>query len=103
MFEAKIKEELERGINISIINVVDLLIAQAHKLRASDIHIDPSSDMVRVRFRIDGVLHDVFSLPRAIQSEIISRIKILTGLRTDEHQAAQDGRFRAIIDGGASH
>ncbi len=99
MFDTKIKEELKNGVDISIINLVDLLINHAQKLRASDIHIDPSPENVKVRFRIDGVLQDIFSLPRAIQSEIISRIKILTGLRTDEHQAAQDGRFRAAIEG----
>jgi type IV pilus assembly protein PilB len=52
-----------------------------------------------VRFRVDGVLQEVFALPKKIHSEVISRIKILSGLRTDEHQAAQDGRFRLNIDG----
>jgi len=98
MHEIQIKEELASG-DISIINVLELLIRHAHKLRASDIHIDPVPEGIRVRLRIDGVLQDIFSLPRAIHSEIISRIKILTGLRTDEHQAAQDGRFRANVDG----
>jgi type IV pilus assembly protein PilB len=98
MHEIQIKEELARGTEISIINLVELLIKHAHKLRASDIHIDPSPDAVRVRFRIDGVLQDIYTLPRVIHGEIISRIKILTGLRTDEHQAAQDGRFRVTLD-----
>jgi len=98
MHDVQIKEELKKKTGISIINVVDLLIKHAHKLRASDIHIDPSPDSVRIRLRIDGVLQDIFSLPKDIHSEIISRIKILTGLRTDEHQAAQDGRFRSLGD-----
>jgi type IV pilus assembly protein PilB len=98
MHDVQIKEELKKKTGISIISVVDLLIKHAHKLRASDIHIDPSPDSVRIRLRIDGVLQDIFSLPKDIHSEIISRIKILTGLRTDEHQAAQDGRFRSLGD-----
>jgi len=98
MHDVQIKEELKKKTGISIISVVDLLIKHAHKLRASDIHIDPSPDSVRIRLRIDGVLQDIFSLPKNIHSEIISRIKILTGLRTDEHQAAQDGRFRSLGD-----
>ena len=98
MHDVQIKEELKKKTGISIINVVDLLIKHAHKLRASDIHIDPSPDSVRIRLRIDGVLQDIFSLPKDIHSEIISRIKILTGLRTDEHHAAQDGRFRSLGD-----
>jgi type IV pilus assembly protein PilB len=98
MHEAQIQEELKKGAEISIINLVDSLIRHAHKLRASDIHIDPFAESVNIRFRIDGVMQDVFSFPRTILSEIISRIKILTGLRTDEHQIAQDGRFRARLD-----
>src|SRR3989344_3527835 len=90
----KIADELKLGAGLSIINLVDFLIEQASCLRASDIHIDPLGDAVRIRFRIDGVLQDVHSLPKNIHSEIISRIKILSGLRTDEHRAAQDGRFR---------
>src|SRR3989338_626249 len=92
-----VKKELGHGVNISIINLVDQLIEKAHELRASDIHIDPLEVRVRIRFRIDGVLHDIYSFPKEINHEVISRIKILTKLRTDEHQATQDGRFRYIF------
>jgi type II secretory ATPase GspE/PulE/Tfp pilus assembly ATPase PilB-like protein len=94
MAESKIEQELARGANISIINLIDCLIEKAHESRASDIHIDPSLSTVRVRLRIDGVLQDSFEFPKNIYSEIISRIKILARMRTDEHQATQDGRFR---------
>ncbi len=94
----QINEELKRGADISIINLVESLVKHAHKLRASDIHIDPFAQNLKIRFRVDGVMQDVFSFPREIRSEIISRIKILTGLRTDEHQIAQDGRFRMHLD-----
>jgi len=97
MNETTVEKELSRGPELSIISLVDALIERAYHSRASDIHIDPQDSRVRVRFRIDGVLHDTFILPKEIQSEVITRIKVLAGLRTDEHQAAQDGRFRANI------
>ncbi|PIU98518.1 type II secretion system protein GspE [Candidatus Wolfebacteria bacterium CG03_land_8_20_14_0_80_40_12] len=97
MPKGKVEEELKRGSEVSIIDLVDSLIEHAYNSRASDIHIDPEEKRLRVRLRIDGVLHDAFIFPKEIQSEIITRIKVLSGLRTDEHQAAQDGRFRTII------
>jgi len=95
-----VEEELARD-EISIIDLVDALVEQAHALRASDIHIDPTESGVKVRLRIDGVLRDRFLLPLEIHSEVISRIKVLAWLRSDEHQAAQDGRFRIVFKGGA--
>ncbi len=79
---------------VSIIRIVDKIIDYAYQTRASDIHFDPSENDMVVRFRIDGVLHNVFNIPKRIQDEIVSRIKVLSGIRTDEHQATQDGRFR---------
>ena len=96
-FNTIIDRELAAGPSLSIINIIDQLIKYACSIHASDIHIDPLEKTVRVRFRIDGVLEDAHSLPKEIHSEIISRIKVLSGLRTDEHHAAQDGRFRSII------
>jgi type IV pilus assembly protein PilB len=81
----------------SIIKMVDTIIIQAFNARASDIHMDPEERRLRLRFRIDGVLHDVFSFPKELHSEIITRIKVLGAMRTDEHQAAQDGRMRITI------
>lgn len=81
----------------SIIKIVDMVIVEAYLARASDIHMDPEERRLRLRFRIDGVLHDVFAFPRELHSEIITRIKVLGALRTDEHQAAQDGRMRVTV------
>jgi len=81
----------------SIIKMVDTVIIQAFNARASDIHMDPEERRLRLRFRIDGVLHDVFAFPKELHSEIITRIKVLGAMRTDEHQAAQDGRMRITI------
>ena len=86
--------ELVREKHASIIEIVDKLIHEAHAARSSDIHIDPKSESVRVRLRIDGVLQERYVCAKNMHNEIISRIKVLSGLRTDEHQSAQDGRFR---------
>ncbi len=90
--------ELARGASISIVDLVAALIGEAHQARASDIHIAPNDKGVRIRMRIDGVLIEKHVCEKKIHSEIISRIKVLSGLRTDEHQAAQDGRFRTVAD-----
>ena len=82
---------------ISIIRIVDNMVENAYEMRASDIHVDPAEKDITVRYRIDGVLRDIFTLPKNLQSEIITRIKVLSGMRTDEHAAAQDGRFRVGI------
>ena len=95
----KLELEINRGTDISIINLIDYLVEKAHTSRVSDIHIDPSNKDVRVRFRIDGVLQEAYSFPKNIHAEIISRIKVLSKLRTDEHQATQDGRFRYAFAG----
>ncbi|MEK7463422.1 MAG: GspE/PulE family protein [Patescibacteria group bacterium] len=97
MPKTKVEGELELGKKLSIIDLVDALIEDAYNARASDVHIDPEEKRLRVRLRIDGVLHDSFIFPEEIHSEIVTRIKVLSGLRTDEHQAAQDGRFRVNI------
>lgn len=95
--QAKVQDELQKGEDLSIVNLVDSLIEYAFKSRASDIHIDPIENSIRLRVRVDGVLQDSFALPKEIASEVIARIKVLAGLRTDEHQAAQDGRFRIML------
>src|SRR5665213_1537071 len=86
----------------SIIRLVELLIERAHAARASDVHLDPRGGSLCVRLRVDGVLQDAYVLPVAIHAEVISRIKILSGLRIDEHYGAQDGRFRLALASGAS-
>lgn len=84
--------------SVSIIELVDLLVEHAYVSRTSDIHIEPAEDKVSVRLRIDGILKDVFSIPKDLHSEVISRLKVLSGLKTDIHHVPQDGRFRAKIE-----
>ena len=74
-----INQELSRGGDISVINLIDCLIEEAYTERASDIHIDPLQGSLRIRLRIDGLLQDIYNFPNNIHSEIISRIKVLSG------------------------
>ena len=99
MQEPKVAEILSHPA-VSIISLVDAVIEQAYARGASDIHIDPSRSELRMRLRIDGVLQEAQLLPKNIHSEIISRIKVLSGMRTDEHQMTQDGRFRHQFPNG---
>jgi type IV pilus assembly protein PilB len=77
---------------------VNLIIKKAWEAKASDIHIDPTPETVIVRYRIDGIAYDVLSLPKEEQPLVVTRIKVLSGLRTDEHAMAQDGRFHIRQD-----
>jgi len=77
-----------------IIQLVNMLIVQGVKDRASDIHIEPNAVGVLIRFRIDGMLHDIRSLPNKIKSAVISRVKILATMDIAERRLPQDGRFQ---------
>ncbi len=78
--------------------LVNSIITQAMKDRASDIHIEPVEDILRVRSRIDGVLHEVINVPKKLQNAIISRIKILSEMDIAENRKPQDGRIRLSIE-----
>ncbi|MGI0133575.1 MAG: GspE/PulE family protein, partial [Candidatus Micrarchaeaceae archaeon] len=83
-----------------IAQTVNLVIEYAVNAGASDIHIEPREDFVLVRYRIDGVLREVNKLPRKMVGALVSRIKILSNLKIDEHRAPQDGRFKVQVGGG---
>lgn len=83
--------------SLPIAKIVDTLINTAYEDRASDIHIEPQETESLVRFRIDGVLQDVLRMPKQIHDRMITRIKVLSNLRTDEHMSAQDGKMRMQI------
>lgn len=91
-------EEIAEGSPAS--KIVTSVIKKAVRERASDIHIEPNEDDVEVRFRIDGVLRKIITIPKDVQNAVISRIKILSDLKIDETRLPQDGRFRMIIDQG---
>ena len=83
----------------TIVDAVQRLLLYAAVTRASDIHIEPFELETVVRYRIDGVMREVFSLTPTLQLPLISRIKILSGMRIDERRTPQDGRFEANLDG----
>jgi type IV pilus assembly protein PilB len=85
--------------NISVVDIVDIIIGKAIDIHASDIHIDPYAEHLLVRFRIDGILIPVTILPINIHSGLISRLKILSNTRTDIHFVPQDGRWRSSVAG----
>ena len=86
------------SIEIPIAKIVELIIQYGYQDRASDIHIEPEEKDTLVRFRVDGILHDVLYLPKILHEQISTRIKVLSSLRTDEHQAPQDGKLRIALD-----
>ncbi|MFA6216304.1 MAG: ATPase, T2SS/T4P/T4SS family [Candidatus Omnitrophota bacterium] len=82
-----------------IVKLVDLMITEALKRRASDIHIEPDDQGLRIRFRIDGALHEMFDIPKSKQNAVIARIKIISELDITENRIPQDGRFKIRYEG----
>ncbi len=84
-----------------VVEVVNLIMKHAQRDRVSDVHIEPQGDALRVRFRVDGALHDVQSLPSSMAQALVSRIKIMAGMNIVERRRPQDGQFAIDIDGHA--
>ncbi len=80
--------------DLPVVRIVDTLLKHAIMQSASDIHIEPEEKDVVVRYRIDGILHDVMLLPSMVMRGIVARIKVLSNLKLDEHRLPQDGRFK---------
>ncbi|HEX6393949.1 MAG TPA: ATPase, T2SS/T4P/T4SS family [Acidimicrobiales bacterium] len=97
--EADLSRVREITEDSPIVKLVNLLVTQAINDRASDIHIEPGEDDVRVRYRIDGVLHEVMRPPKRIQSGIVSRLKVMADINIAERRIPQDGRITTMIDG----
>jgi len=89
--EAEITSELIARTPIA--QTVDLLLTQAVRDRASDVHIEPQEDRLRIRYRIDGILHDMFSLPLSAHTPLVSRVKILAEMNIAEQRRPQDGQL----------
>ena len=97
-FEDIIKHNIEnarskKNQEPSITKIVETIILYAYENKSSDIHIEPFENYSRIRFRIDGILHDIVHLPKEIHAQIVSRIKVLSSLRIDEHFTTQDGKL----------
>ncbi|MBI3815002.1 MAG: Flp pilus assembly complex ATPase component TadA, partial [Nitrospinae bacterium] len=93
------KDLIELTDEAPIIQLLNSLLFQAVKERASDIHIEPYERVVEVRLRVDGVLYPVISPPKAIQEAVVSRVKVMAGLDIAEKRLPQDGRIRLLIAG----
>ncbi len=89
--EADLKKMAE---DLPVVRIVDALLRHAIIQGASDIHIEPMEGEVLVRYRIDGILHDAMTLPKAAADSIVARIKVLSNLKLDEKRLPQDGRFK---------
>ncbi|MEK7654502.1 MAG: GspE/PulE family protein [Patescibacteria group bacterium] len=88
------KIEKEAAQELPVVSIVDNIVSYAISSRASDIHIEILEDGVLVRYRVDGILHEITKMPKEVHTSIVARLKLLSGLRLDEHSKPQDGRFR---------
>ncbi|MEI7452087.1 MAG: ATPase, T2SS/T4P/T4SS family [Candidatus Falkowbacteria bacterium] len=82
-----------------VAKIVSVIIRHAVESRSSDIHIEPMEKESRVRYRIDGILHNALTLPRAVHNSVVARIKVLAKLKLDETRVPQDGHIRLVVDG----
>jgi len=99
--EVSIEQLREMGQDAPVIRLVNTLITQAIVERASDIHVEPQKDHLRVRYRIDGILQEKQELPRNIQAGVLSRIKIMSNMDIAERRKPQDGRISLRIENKA--
>src|SRR5205085_376040 len=98
-FDADVQQLKDLASEAPVIRLVSLLITNALDARASDIHIEPFENRLIVRYRIDGVLHEVESPPKRLAAAVISRIKIMANLDIAERRLPQDGRIRLRVQG----
>jgi len=96
---SKVAVVKEAASEVPIVAIVDNLVGYAIASRASDIHIEVLEEGVLVRYRVDGILHEVIRMPKEVQPAIVARVKLLAGLKLDEHSRPQDGRFRHKVGG----
>ena len=97
--ENKDQRAAEEDVGSAIVELVDMTVAQGVQEGATDIHIEPEENLVRVRYRIDGMLHQGFVIPKQLQNAMISRVKVLSDLDISERRIPQDGRFQVKLEG----
>lgn len=113
LYQGSLAEEFKSAISVldkrnldreskdeTIIKIVDMLLRHGYNSKASDIHIEPYAQKIMIRFRVDGVLHDVLEIGKELSQSIVARIKILAKLATDEHRSAQDAKIRYQVSDG---
>jgi len=94
-----LQDKLEQGRRLPSRDIIEILLASSLKLNASDIHIVPQDKNVRLRYRIDGIMHTIFFFDRSVYDSLLSKIKILSSLKINVHDVAQDGRFSILAEG----
>lgn len=94
----EVKEEKEAAEEAPIAKLVSLIVTEAVRSRANDVHIEPQEKDLRIRYRIDGVLHEAMRSPKKIQAGVVSRLKIMGGMDIAERRLPQDGRFSLAVD-----
>ena len=99
--KAAAKVRLDTSMDAPVAQALTLIVDEAVKARASDIHLQPGEEALRVRYRIDGALHDMFSLPLTTATALISRIKVLAQMNIADHHRPQDGQFTVKAKGRA--
>lgn len=87
----------EAAAEIPIVDMINNIISYALSLRASDVHMEILEDRILVRYRVDGILHEIIEIPKEVYSAVVARIKLLSAMKIDEHYKPQDGRFRYKI------
>ncbi|MCM8797704.1 MAG: GspE/PulE family protein, partial [Candidatus Omnitrophica bacterium] len=96
--EIELSSAIRESEKQPIVKLVDLILAQALNKRASDIHIEPEMDCLRVRYRIDGALHEILKIPKINQNAVLARLKIISGMDITENRLPQDGRFKVRFE-----
>ena len=97
--DLEITSAVKESEKAPIVKLVDLMLTQALKKRASDIHIEPEQECLRIRYRIDGSLYEVFQIHKSNQNAVLARIKIISNIDITENRLAQDGRFKVRFEG----
>jgi type IV pilus assembly protein PilB len=96
--DIELSSALKESEKAPIVKLVELMLSQALKKRASDIHIEPEFDCLRIRYRVDGALHDIFKIPKTNQNAVLARVKIISNLDITENRIPQDGRFKVKFE-----
>jgi type IV pilus assembly protein PilB len=102
--DKSVDKSMDKSVDVSeddapIVKLANRLIAEAVRMRASDIHIEPMADRVRLRYRIDGVCMERDNLPKRMQNALLSRVKLMAGINIAEKRVPQDGRIKLEVDG----
>lgn len=98
---ATLKKVLEKLFEAKASEIIEAILAGALIIKASDVHFEPEKDKIRIRLRLDGVLEDIIFMPVSIYPLVLNRVKLLSGLKLNIREKAQDGRF-SIVSGGAA-